>query len=115
MSIFKEVTLPRDERGNDPNDFRDDPDYLEKLKLGYTPVKTLWKPRQIDSEKPRNSRLVQGVQAAILDIKTLTGRFDYVGHRTTTSSRLVLEFEHHRYRYYCGHVFQCTNRKQKER
>ena len=57
-------------------------------------MKTLWKPRQIDSEKPRNSRLVQGVQAAILDIKTLTGRFDYVGHRTTTSSRLVLEFEH---------------------
>ena len=35
MSIFKEVTLPRDERGNDPNDFRDDPDYLKRLKSGY--------------------------------------------------------------------------------
>ena len=39
MSIIMEVTLPRDERGNDPNDFRDEPDYLNGLESGYSVVK----------------------------------------------------------------------------
>jgi hypothetical protein len=40
MSNISEVTIPRDERGNDPNDFRDVSDYLEGLKPGYSVVNT---------------------------------------------------------------------------
>lgn len=31
MSKINEVTLPRDEQGNDPNDHRDNPEYIQKL------------------------------------------------------------------------------------
>lgn len=31
MTTIKTATLPRDERGNDPNDFRDDPEFVAKL------------------------------------------------------------------------------------
>lgn len=32
MATIKQVTLPRDDRGNDPNDLRDDEHFLERLK-----------------------------------------------------------------------------------
>lgn len=32
-TVIKETTLPRDERGNDPNDYRDDPEYLHRLQV----------------------------------------------------------------------------------
>jgi len=32
MTIIKAVTLPKDDRGNDPNDFRDDTGYIAKFK-----------------------------------------------------------------------------------
>lgn len=32
MTNVKKIVLPKDERGNDPNDFRDEPDFREKIK-----------------------------------------------------------------------------------
>jgi hypothetical protein len=31
MTFIKHATLPRDEQGNDPNDFRDDPGFIERI------------------------------------------------------------------------------------
>ena len=41
MGTLKEAKLPRDEKGNDPNDHRDDPDYMRRLQYSF--VRTLGK------------------------------------------------------------------------
>lgn len=39
---IKTVTLPKDDRGNDPNDFRDDPKYLDRLKTQASKPDLSW-------------------------------------------------------------------------
>ena len=41
MGVIKEAKLPRDEKGNDPNDHRNEPEYMQRLRYSF--VQTLGK------------------------------------------------------------------------
>jgi len=73
MTEILRVVAPHDERGNDANDFRGDPEYLSRL---------------LESPKPN------GKSEPTPTAKTLTGAFRYLEHRTTKQGRLVLDFVH---------------------
>ena len=80
MTIIR-IKCPRDWRGNDPNDFRDDSHYLEKLEvLAATEL------ARMEGKEPPAAEV-------------LSGKFRYVGYKTIrrpgkASGGLVLEFAH---------------------
>lgn len=73
MTKILTAVSPRDDRGNDPNDFRDDCDYLRRV---------------------LESAVANGKPAPAPPAETLSGAFRYLEHRTTTKGRLVLDFVH---------------------
>ena len=73
MTMILKAISPRDDRGNDPNDFRDDPEYLSRI---------------------LESAAANGRPVPAPATETLSGAFRYVEHRTTTRGRLVLDFVH---------------------
>ena len=43
MSVIRQAVLPKNAKGNDPNDFVDDPDFMEKIELEPTALQRLLK------------------------------------------------------------------------
>ena len=69
MTRINDAPLPRDDRGNDPNDFRDDPGYLEKIEHSQTLSTD-------DCDQPFNlAKFSLNGQSADMESKMLDDRF----------------------------------------
>ena len=72
MTTIKSLTLPRDDRGNDPNDHRDDPNYVEKI---TAPAESLL------AKYTLNGRAAE-MKTKMLEDKFVLGRMAILGQST---------------------------------